>query len=105
MYITGKPYDTLHKVIGEPGDKTGSCRILGIKYSEVPLQEDGSLNWEQIAVELQRRPKMSAFNARAAMIGDRLLSIAEIEEMVKRVKEINRIFWSLWITATASLPN
>lgn len=43
LYITGKPYDTLHKVIGKPGDGTGSLQDWGIRYNEVDLQEDGSL--------------------------------------------------------------
>ena len=33
----GKPYDTLHKVIGKPGDGTGSLQDFGIAYSEVAL--------------------------------------------------------------------
>ena len=35
LYITGKPYDTLHKVIGKPGDGTGSLRDFGITYDDV----------------------------------------------------------------------
>ena len=35
LYITGSPYDTLHKVIGKPGDGTGSLQDWGIEYDEV----------------------------------------------------------------------
>ena len=33
MYITGRPYDTLHKVIGKPSDGTGSLQDWGVSYS------------------------------------------------------------------------
>ena len=37
LYITGRPYDTLHKVIGKPGDGTGSLQDFGISYRRFRL--------------------------------------------------------------------
>ena len=45
LYITGRPYDTLHKVIGKPGDGTGSLQDWGSSIRRFALQEDGSLDW------------------------------------------------------------
>src|SRR5690606_23429921 len=48
LYITGKPYDTLHKVIGKPGDNTGSLAEWGIAYDEVELLSDGTVDWDGV---------------------------------------------------------
>ncbi len=37
LYATGRPYDTLHKVIGRSGDGTGSLRDFGVKYEELAM--------------------------------------------------------------------
>ncbi len=41
LYATGRPYDTLHKVIGKRKDKTGSLRDFGIKYEELAMPKTG----------------------------------------------------------------
>ena len=70
FYITGRPYDTLHNVIGKPGD--GKDRLL-ISVSDItrlaPLP-DGSVDWAgggQLPLPVRRAS--SASNARAAMTG------------------------------------
>ena len=44
----GKPYDTLAKVIGWDEPCAGSLKEAGVKYREVPLQADGSIDVEGI---------------------------------------------------------
>src|SRR5665647_446629 len=46
LMITGRPYDTLHKVIGKPGDGNGSLQDWGIIYTEIALLEDGSPDYD-----------------------------------------------------------
>lgn len=50
LSVTGKPYDTMEKVIGiagEPG--IGSLNDFGIKFEYVPLKDDGSPDYEKIS--------------------------------------------------------
>ena len=49
--VTGKPYDTLHHVIGiGSSDKdTGSLTNFGVKYRQVELPESGVIDVEQAA--------------------------------------------------------
>nr|WP_243864488.1 methionine gamma-lyase family protein [Paenibacillus castaneae] len=90
LYITGRPYDTLHKVIGKPGDGTGSLQDFGIKYSEVPLQGDGSLNWERIEQAITPSTKVIGIQRSRGYDWRASFSVAEIELMVKRVKAIKQ---------------
>lgn len=54
LAASGKPYDTLEEVIGltgEPG--RGSLADYGVKYSQVDVMDDGSLNLEAIKAALE----------------------------------------------------
>lgn len=88
LYVTGRPYDTLHKVIGKPGDGTGSLQDFGIKYSEVPLLEDGSLNWDKIENSITSQTKVIGIQRSRGYDWRASFTVAEIEAMVKRVKAL-----------------
>lgn len=89
LYITGKPYDTLHKVIGKPGDGTGSLQDFGIGYSEVDLLEDGSPDWSAITAAIQPSTKVIGIQRSRGYSWRPSFTIAQIGEMVRFVKEIN----------------
>lgn len=89
LYITGKPYDTLHKVIGKPGDGTGSLQDFGIGYSEVDLLEDGSPDWSAITAAIQPNTKVIGIQRSRGYSWRPSFTIAQIGEMVRFVKEIN----------------
>ncbi|MFF2479452.1 aminotransferase class I/II-fold pyridoxal phosphate-dependent enzyme [Paenibacillus sp. NPDC058071] len=88
LYITGSPYDTLHKVIGKPGDGTGSLQDWGIGYNEVALQEDGSLDWEEIGQAIRPSTKVIGIQRSRGYSWRSSFTVAEIGEMVRRVKEL-----------------
>lgn len=88
LYITGKPYDTLHKVIGKPGDGTGSLQDWGIRYKEVALQEDGSLDWAGIEASINERTKVIGIQRSRGYSWRASFTVAEIGDMVQRVKQI-----------------
>lgn len=69
LYITGKPYDTLHKVIGKPGDGTGSLRDFGIGYRETALTDEGGVDWAAVEKTLHRLQKSLGFNVHVVMTG------------------------------------
>ncbi|WP_235960881.1 methionine gamma-lyase family protein [Paenibacillus silvestris] len=89
LYITGKPYDTLHKVIGKPGDGTGSLQDFGIGYDEVALLEDGSPDWTAIAAAIQPNTKVIGIQRSRGYSWRPSFTIQQIGEMVRFVKEVN----------------
>ncbi|OCT14238.1 hypothetical protein A8709_25750 [Paenibacillus pectinilyticus] len=89
LYITGKPYDTLHKVIGKPGDGTGSLQDFGIPYSEVALLEDGSPDWPAIQAAIQPNTKVIGIQRSRGYSWRPSFTVDQIGEMVRFVKEIN----------------
>ncbi|KRE59491.1 hypothetical protein ASL11_24970 [Paenibacillus sp. Soil750] len=89
LYITGKPYDTLHKVIGKPGDGTGSLQDFGIDYGEVALLEDGSPDWPAITAAIQPNTKVIGIQRSRGYSWRPSFTVEQIGEMVRFVKEIN----------------
>lgn len=88
FYITGRPYDTLHKVIGKEGDGTGSLRDYGIGYRETPLTESGQPDWDLIAQAITDATKVIGIQRSRGYDWRASFTVAEIGEMVQRVKAI-----------------
>lgn len=86
LYITGRPYDTLHKVIGKPGDGTGSLQDFGIRYGEVSPLPDGSIDWDTVAEKLTERTRVIGIQRSRGYDWRASYTVAQIGEMVKRVK-------------------
>lgn len=89
VYAVGAPYDTLQSVIGTTGDARGTLLDYGIKYKEVGLK-DNAPDKEALA-EAVRAPSVKAvviqrskgYSTRAT------LSVAEIGELAKLIKDNN----------------
>ncbi|MBP1905691.1 cystathionine beta-lyase family protein involved in aluminum resistance [Paenibacillus turicensis] len=88
LYITGTPYDTLHKVIGKPNDGTGSLQDFGITYDEVKLTEDGSVDWDGVASKLTDKTKVIGIQRSRGYDWRSSFSVAQIGEMVAKVKQL-----------------
>lgn len=88
LYITGKPYDTLHKVIGKPGDGTGSLRDFGIGYKETALLPDGGIDWEAVRNSITSKTKVIGIQRSRGYDWRSSFCIDEIADMVSRVKAI-----------------
>lgn len=90
LYITGKPYDTLHDVIGVRGQGHGSLKEFQITFNAVNLLEDGSPDFDQIGTALNDRTKVVAIQ-RSKGYEDRpsfpISKIKEITQFVKNIKE------------------
>lgn len=89
LYITGRPYDTLHKVIGTPGDGTGSLQDFGIRYDEADLLEDGSVDWETVNSKITERTKVIGIQRSRGYDWRDSFTVEQIGEMVRKVKAIN----------------
>ena len=89
IYATGSPYDTLHPVIGEAGDGTGSLCDFGVIYDEVPLLPSGGVDLDALGAALDRygdRARVVAFQRSKGYASRRTLSAEEIGEACRFVK-------------------
>ncbi|KAK6138497.1 hypothetical protein DH2020_027758 [Rehmannia glutinosa] len=58
LVVAGAPYDTLEEVIAiSDSDNVGSLRDFGIDYREVPLADDGGLDWDALRVAWKPQKK------------------------------------------------
>jgi cystathionine beta-lyase family protein involved in aluminum resistance len=89
LYITGTPYDTLHKVIGEPEDGKGSLLDWGVHYAEVALMPDGQPNWSGIKAGISKQTKVIGIQRSRGYDWRASFTVDQIEEMVRFVKDIN----------------
>ncbi|MFE5317334.1 aminotransferase class I/II-fold pyridoxal phosphate-dependent enzyme [Paenibacillus sp. NPDC056579] len=88
LMITGRPYDTLHKVIGKPGDGKGSLQDWGIAYGEVALLEDGAPDYEAIRSRINEKTKVIGIQRSRGYSWRPSFTVEQIGEMVRFVKEI-----------------
>ena len=94
MYsVAGKPYDTLEEVIGIAGTPgNGSLRDFGVDYAQTDLTPDGKFNFAEIEDKLRTlgsRAKMVFVQRSKGYLNRKTLSVDEIGELVKFVKNIN----------------
>lgn len=90
LYITGRPYDTLHKVIGHNGDGTGSLADFGITYRETALTEDGKIDWEEVARSINDKTKVIGIQRSRGYDWRASFTVAEIGEMTAKVKSLKQ---------------
>lgn len=88
LYITGRPYDTLHKVIGHENDGTGSLADFGIRYREVALQADGEIDWSAVQQAISPATKVIGIQRSRGYDWRASFTVAQIAEMIQQVKEM-----------------
>ncbi|QJC52004.1 hypothetical protein HGI30_10885 [Paenibacillus albicereus] len=88
LYVTGRPYDTLHKVIGKPGDGTGSLQDFGIGYREAALTPEGEVDWEQAERLIGPQTKVIGIQRSRGYDWRASFTVERIGEMIRRIKAI-----------------
>jgi len=88
VFVAGSPYDTLHSVIGRPGDGTGSLADWGVISRIVPLLSDGRIDWAGVKAAAGERTKVFAIQRSRGYSWRPSFTVDEIEEMTRRLKEI-----------------
>ena len=90
LSISGTPYDSLQEMVGIIGNSSQSLKALGVKYEQIDLVDskfDIKAIVERLAkndvklVEIQRSRGYSNRNS---------LTIAQIEEVIRRIREVNK---------------
>jgi len=88
LYITGKPYDTLHKVIGKEKDGSGSLVDWGITYNSVDLLEDGGVDWQAVARAVKPSTKVIGIQRSRGYDWRASFTVEQIGQMVDKVREL-----------------
>ncbi|KAL7129614.1 hypothetical protein ABFS83_13G080200 [Erythranthe nasuta] len=90
LAVAGAPYDTLEEVIGiRDSDGLGSLRDFGIDYREVPLAEDGGLDWAALSVAVKPQTKCALIQRSCGYSWRRSLSVDEIGKAIQIIKSQN----------------
>jgi cystathionine beta-lyase family protein involved in aluminum resistance len=88
LALTGRPYDTLEEVIGLRGHGQGSLAEFGIAYDELPLTDAGRVDTGRLADALALPTRMVLIQRSCGYSWRPSLSVAEIGDLVERVKAI-----------------
>ena len=86
LCVTGKPYDTIHSVIGLSGNGMGSLKDFGVKYEQVELNSNGLPDLPAIEKALEKKPRMVYIQRSRGYSLRPSLSVAQIGEIAALVK-------------------
>lgn len=89
LAVVGSPYDTLEEVIGLRGQGQGSLIEFGIRYRELPLAIEGTVDWSALAQAVGKNTRMVLIQRSCGYSWRSSLSIADIEKIVYLVKQQN----------------
>lgn len=89
LAVAGAPYDTLEEVIGLRGNYQGSLAEFGVRYRELDLTEDGSIDWATLEHAVQPETRMVLIQRSCGYSWRSSLAIADIEKIVHLVKRQN----------------
>lgn len=88
LFVTGSPYDTLHKVIGKPNDGTGSLADWGVNTKMVPLLAGGTVDWAGVSDATTERTKVFAIQRSRGYDWRPSFTIAQLAVMVQRLRAV-----------------
>lgn len=88
LSITGRPYDTLEKVIGLSPSASMSLMDIGVTYDEIDLTQTGAFNYEAIEKALHTPPNVVYIQRSAGYSWRQGLTIADIESVISFVKRL-----------------
>lgn len=89
LCVTGTPYDTLQSVIGISGSYAGNLKDFGINYQEVSLNNDGSVNYNEIKNRVSKDLKMVYIQRSKGYALRPSLTTGQIAKIAKIVKDIS----------------
>ncbi|NEP89262.1 MAG: methionine gamma-lyase family protein [Okeania sp. SIO2C2] len=89
LSVVGSPYDTLEEVIGLREEGQGSLKDFGVSYRELPLTETGAIDWRGLQSAITEKTRLALIQRSCGYSWRPSLSVADIEKIVKIVKEQN----------------
>ncbi|WP_160673935.1 methionine gamma-lyase family protein [Clostridium sp. C8-1-8] len=91
LTVSGKPYDTLHNIIGISGNENiGSLKEYGVNYTQIDLTSAGKFDFDAIGKALREDSKVKVVHMqRSTGYGWRnSFAVSELGEAIKFVKSI-----------------
>ncbi|KAI4374719.1 hypothetical protein MLD38_012682 [Melastoma candidum] len=90
LAVAGAPYDTLEEVIGKrDSNGMGSLKDFGVKYREVPLGEDGALDWAALGSAVNNHTKCALIQRSCGYSWRRSLSVVDVGRAIGMIKAQN----------------
>ncbi|BBN11588.1 hypothetical protein MPTK1_5g13180 [Marchantia polymorpha subsp. ruderalis] len=90
LAVAGAPYDTLEEVIGLRGSAgEGSLKEFGVSYREVPLAEDGGLDWHKLSQAVKPETQCALIQRSCGYSWRKTLTVAEIQRAIELIKAQN----------------
>ncbi|AYC29323.1 aminotransferase class I/II-fold pyridoxal phosphate-dependent enzyme [Paenisporosarcina cavernae] len=90
LYITGKPYDTLHSIVGAKEKDTGSLSNFHIGYQHIDLLDSGEIDWKRVEAAIHSSTKVIAIQRSKGYANRPSFSVEAIGEMVKKIRSIKK---------------
>ncbi|MBE9188838.1 aminotransferase class I/II-fold pyridoxal phosphate-dependent enzyme [Gloeocapsopsis crepidinum LEGE 06123] len=89
LAVVGSPYDTLEEVIGLRSPGQGSLIEFGIRYRELSLTDEGTVDWHALENAIKNDTRLVLIQRSCGYSWRASLAIAEIEKIVRIVKQQN----------------
>ncbi len=89
LAVVGSPYDTLEEVIGLRSPGQGSLLEFGIRYRELSLTDEGTIDWNRLENAIKDDTRLVLIQRSCGYSWRASLAIAEIEKIVRIVKQQN----------------
>ena len=89
LSISGKPYDTLDKVIGIV-DNDSSLISYGIKYEQIELVNDDFDKNEIVKALLKKRVKLVTIQRSKGYSTRKSISIEKVERIIKEIRKVDK---------------
>ncbi|KOP28210.1 aluminum resistance family protein [Hapalosiphon sp. MRB220] len=89
LSVAGPPYDTLEEVIGLRGHGQGSLIEFGIRYRQLDLTPEGTVDWQALSRAVEDKTSLVLIQRSCGYSWRPSLSIADIEKIINLVKQQN----------------
>ncbi|MTI70254.1 MAG: hypothetical protein FH751_08385 [Firmicutes bacterium] len=89
LSITGKPYDTLQKVIGITGNEKGNLLEYGIKYNDVDLKDNGDFDTKKILSSIKSNTKIILIQRSTGYSTRKAVTVGDIKTITKEIKNVD----------------
>jgi cystathionine gamma-lyase len=89
LSVAGAPYDTLEEVIGLRGHGQGSLIDFGIRYRQLNLTPEGTVDWQALTRAVEDKTSLVLIQRSCGYSWRPSLSIADIEKIINLVKQQN----------------
>ncbi len=89
LAVAGAPYDTLEEVIGLRSSGQGSLIEFGIRYRQLDLTDEGTVDWKALGQAVKDSTRLVLIQRSCGYSWRSSLSIANIEKIIHIVKQHN----------------